>query len=118
MPHKDPEERRRYNTEYRNRRYREDPAFRASRLRDRAERKKALKRWLSEYKSTLQCIKCGENHPACLEFHHRNPKEKKFEVTRAVNCLLSKERVLEEIAKCDVLCVNCHRKLHFSASFV
>ena len=76
----------------------------------RQERRK----WLQNYKSTICCIRCGENHPACLEFHHRDPVEKLFIISDGV---LSKnynlDDVMKEIAKCDVLCANCHRKLHF-----
>ncbi len=30
---------------------------------------------------------------------------------------MSKERILKEIAKCDVLCRNCHAKLHWEIRF-
>jgi hypothetical protein len=69
--------------------------------------------WLREYKRTLACGMCRENHPACLDFHHRDPTQKDFRIS-ALGCMgWSKERVLAEIAKCDVLCANCHRKLHY-----
>lgn len=59
------------------------------------------------------CAHCGEKHPACLEWHHRNPEEK----DDVVNMLVQRNRpydVIEaEMAKCDVLCCNCHRKLHW-----
>lgn len=64
------------------------------------------------YKKNLECQQCGENHPACLEFHHRYPKEKDFRVGSSVG-IYSIERIMNEIAKCDVLCANCHRKLHY-----
>ena len=113
MPHKDPEERKRYNTEYRNRRYREDSAFRERRLLDRAKRKADLIAWFDSYKKTLSCNRCGENHPACLDFHHRDPKTKEREISSMLRCLLSKERIMLEVAKCEVLCSNCHRKEHY-----
>jgi hypothetical protein len=62
------------------------------------------KEWWREFKATKTCSICGETAPECLEFHHRNPAEK----SRA-----SKERVLAEVAKCDVLCANCHAKRHW-----
>jgi hypothetical protein len=67
--------------------------------------------WFNELKKTLKCIKCGENHPSCLEFHHRDPKQKEFGIAAFVNTS-NKEKVLKEIEKCDVLCANCHRKHH------
>jgi len=72
------------------------------------------KKWYDEYKQTLKCSKCGEDHPACLEFHHTNPKEKDFGISEAFGQLnLSKEEILKEINKCEVLCSNCHKKFHY-----
>lgn len=67
--------------------------------------------WLREYKQTLQCQNCGETDSLCLDFHHRDPKTKLFNVRDGVNRGIKK--MLEEIAKCDVLCCNCHRKLTY-----
>jgi 5-methylcytosine-specific restriction endonuclease McrA len=75
-------------------------------------RDKKIKLWLKEYKKTLKCEECGENHPACLDFHHINPKEKKFAIGR-IKDFLSWRGLKEEIAKCRVLCANCHRKKHY-----
>ena len=74
------------------------------------------RKWYDEYKQTLKCSKCGENHPACLEFHHQNPKEKEFGIAEALCQLnLGKEEILKEINKCEVLCSNCHKKLHYKS---
>lgn len=63
------------------------------------------------YKLTLSCIYCGEAHPTCLDFHHRNPAEKVETVSNIFNTRGLKA-LWDEIAKCDVICANCHRKLH------
>lgn len=77
-------------------------------------RRKELQAWLKSLKSALCCVKCGENHPGCIDLHHRDPGEKDVEVARVVMVKgWSKDRVLREIAKCDPLCANCHRKLHW-----
>jgi hypothetical protein len=68
------------------------------------------KKWMNEIKSTLKCEKCGENHIATLDFHHINPNEKEFQIAQSY---FSKEKILEEMKKCIVLCSNCHRKLHW-----
>lgn len=70
------------------------------------------KKWFLDYKKTLKC-KCGESHPACIEFHHRNPKKKDDCVSNMALRGYSKKRILKEIAKCDVMCANCHAKLHY-----
>ncbi len=78
------------------------------------ERRRALYKWFREYKSGLACQLCEENHPACLVFHHRDPSEKEITINAALRNGWGKERILKEIAKCDVLCANCHRKLHWA----
>jgi hypothetical protein len=68
--------------------------------------------WFAELKVQLACSRCGEDHPACLQFHHRDPKAKDVSVANAVRRGWSRERILRELAKCDVLCANCHFKHH------
>ncbi len=59
-----------------------------------------------------KCMKCGYNkYPEVLEFHHKNPSEKDFSISRKGHCR-SWQRVGEEIKKCDLLCANCHREIH------
>lgn len=58
------------------------------------------------------CIRCGEKHPACLDFHHRNGKLNKLGNIGQIR-RYSFPRILAEIEKCDVLCANCHRKHHY-----
>ena len=56
------------------------------------------------------CSRCDETDPACLDFPHRDPASKHRSVSYMVN--YSRERLLAEIDKCDLLCCNCHRKQH------
>ena len=79
-------------------------------------RKKQLRVWLSSYKATLSCQQCGEDHPATLDFHHRDPATKDASIYEAIERRgWGKERILREIDKCDVLCSNCHRKTHWKS---
>lgn len=73
----------------------------------------ARREWYRALKSTLGCSICGESHPACVEFHHTDPSKKEFSIAHGAGQAISKERVLREIEKCDILCANCHRKLHW-----
>lgn len=75
-------------------------------------RQKEIKIWFQYYKKTLSCS-CGEDHPACLEFHHRDQSKKTMMVSTMVADGWSIERIKKEIALCDVLCSNCHRKYHY-----
>ena len=59
-----------------------------------------------------KCTRCGYNkYPEVLEFHHKNPLEKNFNVSSKGHCR-SWERVKKEIEKCNLLCANCHREIH------
>jgi hypothetical protein len=68
--------------------------------------------WFNELKSQMVCKECGENRPQCLDFHHRDPKVKEFNLASKLKHL-GKKRILAEIAKCDVLCKNCHADFHY-----
>ncbi|MCC7500542.1 hypothetical protein IT396_01930 [Candidatus Nomurabacteria bacterium] len=79
------------------------------------KRRAELRQWLDEYKAKLSCTNCDEKHPACLDFHHKDAKEKEFSVALIKGWGYGKERMLREIEKCVVLCSNCHRKIHYEA---
>lgn len=109
MPYKDPEKRREYQRNYMRSWYQNNKSTHIAYVRNR-DRK--IEAWLKEYKLSLSCLSCGETHPACLEFHHINPQEKKFTIGRQER-RVSLKSLQEEIAKCRVLCANCHRKEHY-----
>jgi hypothetical protein len=57
------------------------------------------------------CNKCGYNKcDRALSFHHRNPKEKSFELSKS-NLRKPWDSVLAEHKKCDLLCLRCHAEL-------
>lgn len=109
MPFKDLEKKRAYQREYKRRWYQENKSKHISYVRNR---EMGMDAWFRKYKETLSCEVCGENHPACLEFHHIDPSQKKFSVS-ARRDRPSLKQLQEEIAKCRVLCANCHRKEHY-----
>lgn len=73
--------------------------------------KEKIKQEWFDFKSQLVCTNCGENHIACLEFHHVDPSIKEESISRLV---YTRKRLQEELEKCIVLCSNCHRKLHYN----
>jgi len=75
-------------------------------------RKGEIRIWFQKYKEFLKCSKCGENHPAVIDFHHRIGK-KEYGVSKMVADGYSIDRIKKELEKCDVFCANCHRKVHF-----
>tara|TARA_R110002072_G_scaffold15413_4_gene61928 strand:+ start:1819 stop:2097 length:279 start_codon:yes stop_codon:yes gene_type:complete len=81
------------------------------RRRVKREYRNRKRKRLDDYKKTLRCEICGENHTRCLEFHHIDPSTKKGHIADLIkDC--SFELVMEEIRLCRVLCANCHRKQH------
>ncbi len=57
------------------------------------------------------CNACGYSKcKQSLEFHHRDKTMKDFHISSIRSIT---ETVLAEIAKCDLLCANCHREAHF-----
>lgn len=83
-------------------------------LQKQRDRRTELKRWLKEeILAGKTCSRCPENHIACFDFHHKDPSLKEFRISEMSERKLSKEKVLKEIEKCEILCANCHRKLHF-----
>lgn len=55
------------------------------------------------------CVDCGESDPLYLEFDHVRGKKSK-DVAKLVSDGAAWIRIEEEIQKCDVRCVKCHRK--------
>lgn len=74
------------------------------------QRRIAIVQFLYDYLLQHPCVDCGETEPACLDFDHRDGVEKSFGLALARKHMYSIERLMEEIAKCDVKCANCHRK--------
>jgi hypothetical protein len=63
---------------------------------------------IHQYQLERGCADCGYNaHPAALEFDHRPGTEKLFNVGEKIGAK-DKQLIWDEIAKCDVVCANCH----------
>lgn len=58
-----------------------------------------------EYLKEHPCVDCGENNPIFLEFDHL--RDRRLEVSRMY--LYSWDTIMDEISKCAVRCVKCHR---------
>lgn len=58
------------------------------------------------------CLYCGEAVPVCLVFHHRQPSAKITTVPTMPRSRLPLAMIQAEASKCDVVCCNCHVKLH------
>jgi len=58
------------------------------------------------------CAKCRYNEcDAALDFHHLNPKDKKFNLGLAGMRLHTSKDYGEELNKCILLCCRCHKEI-------
>ncbi len=72
---------------------------------------KRARDFIINYKKSSKCKKCNDSRWYVLDFHHLRDKDRTVsELARrgASICTLKKE-----IGKCEVLCSNCHRELHY-----
>ena len=77
-----------------------------------SERKKLertyKRRVLQRYKTIKGCTSCGyRKNAAALQFDHRDPTTKEITIAAATH-RWSLRKLATEVAKCDVLCANCH----------
>lgn len=58
------------------------------------------------------CTDCGVRYPPyVMDFDHRDPSQKKFGLSIGGNNYSRSEKaILAEVAKCDLVCSNCHRE--------
>lgn len=64
---------------------------------------------LNNIKQGMGCALCGfRKYPESLNFHHVNPKDKKYHVTAA---RITKKSFFDEMQKCICLCANCHQHI-------
>jgi hypothetical protein len=75
-------------------------------------RQKHIKSVIREYKLAKGCERCGYNKSArALQFHHHN-NDKAHNVARMVAQGRAIENIMIEIAKCEIVCSNCHAEIH------
>ena len=73
-----------------------------------AKQKAYLAQYLRDLKTKTPCVDCGINYPYyVMDFDHVRG-QKHANVMELVSTL-SKKRIDLEIAKCEIVCSNCHR---------
>ena len=103
--------------QYRNTHKKENKQYREKHKEERKEYNKKYRRYNKNLMHTLKvngCAICGyDKCDGALDFHHVNPKDKKFLINYTA---LSKKDNTEELNKCILLCANCHREIHYANS--
>lgn len=72
----------------------------------RKEHRLVIRQFIYDYLHSHPCVDCGNDNPIVLQFDHRDADLKINNVSHMIDSLLP--AVVEEIAKCDVRCANCH----------
>ena len=77
---------------------------------DQSKRRAELGEWVDTFKQK-PCTDCGIQYaPYIMDFDHLPEFEKVWPIPVMVNKRLAKETILAEIAKCELVCSNCHRE--------
>lgn len=83
---------------------------------DTIRRQREAKRKFVEYKGG-KCEKCGYNEClGALQFHHKDPSTKEFNISRLKSVNVCGE-TKEELDKCILLCANCHAEEHWREDY-
>ena len=66
-----------------------------------------------------KCELCGyDKSLSALDFHHVDPSQKEFTISRGYYHSEAKEKILKEAKKCVLLCSNCHHEVHDGIAFI
>lgn len=87
-----------------------------NKLRNYTNTKRAARiKWFYEIKSNVPCYDCGKIYePYCMDYDHNVEKGNKIkDVSRMVLDNTPKILIIEEIKKCDLVCLLCHNKRTF-----
>ena len=71
--------------------------------------RRAIDKHIREYKESFGCIDCGEKYPYYMLDLDHITNDKNFSVSDYRNHTTDIELIKLEIAKCEVVCANCHR---------
>lgn len=104
MPYKEPSKQRQYARDH----YRKN---KTKYLESNNNRRKILKSVVNEIKQNTPCTDCNIQYPYyVMDFDHLSDKENLITYFVRNN---NKTGLMKEIAKCDIVCSNCHRQRTF-----
>jgi hypothetical protein len=107
VPYSDPQKQR----EYARKHYRDNKEAYKQRAANHTKQQRArLRKFIWDFLRKNPCVDCGEADPVVLEFDHRDPASKRFNIGNAASGAYSLKTVNREMKKCDVRCANCHRR--------
>jgi hypothetical protein len=108
-PLKDPDARRAYHREYMRKWYAANKALQLRRVRTNTrKRRDSLAEWINEFKRR-PCADCGGDFPPYLMDFDHVAGDKLDNICGMRMRTVSREAILAEIEKCEVVCATCHR---------
>jgi len=113
MPFKDADKRREYQRNYHKKWYQSNADKRRAQVR---LRRKQTREKLQKIKAEGSCVVCGLSGQIAtwaLDYHHINHDDKVASISYLVGNGYSWKRIEKEIAKCQLICSNCHRIKHY-----
>jgi hypothetical protein len=91
--------------------------YRANKQRRRAKveaDREAYVAWMDSLKAGRPCADCGVSYPPyVMEWDHLPGAEKTLVLADTRRAAHSKNRILAELAHCELVCANCHRERTF-----
>ena len=94
------------NSEYFKKWYDSNKEVQYQRIKDRKEK---IKQEVRDFKESKPCADCGVSyHHFIMDFDHRDGDEKEYSISSIINSG-SRNKIWNEIEKCDLVCANCHR---------
>lgn len=92
--------------------------FRAQYYKDKRRRYRHEMRVLAQEAKNRPCDDCGGAFPYyVMHFDHLPGHVKLGEVSRLVATGIGRQALVDEIAKCDVVCANCHAVRGYNRQF-
>lgn len=108
MPYKDPENRKAAWRKYYHSTLKSDPE-RLSKLRTATSNARIRNKVITQKARDVPCADCGVRYPYyVMDFDHIND-DKESSVSELAGTGISVNRLKIEMAKCEVVCSNCHR---------
>ena len=93
------------HSEYAREKYKNSEKERDRKKRNKLKIIETNKEFIADYLSKNPCVDCGESNIITLDFDYLG--QKSYNVSEMFN--LSRQTIINEIAKCEVRCANCHR---------
>ena len=108
MPYKDREAQRAYQADWFQRR-KDTKKQRAVRARAKNKFREQRRQWLRSLKEGHPCADCERTfHFAAMGWDHLPGTKKLFCISAHLSIGYSEQKILAEIAKCELVCANCH----------